>query len=97
MTSIFSKARHRQHSEEFLFSPSTFSPSMAEEMLIWIQEFLALDQNWDESQRLRQALVVSEQWARDLLKERDLYKAQSEAWQRVAQKNQKLVHSRTGK
>lgn len=93
MEAFFEEAHQHRMRVGSEHSLDTFG-NMSEEMLLWIQEFSALDSFWSESQSLRQSLSESEAWAMQLAQERDLYKFKSEAWQRVAQRNQ-LALNRT--
>ena len=91
MEAFFEEAKqHRVRSHE---QPKVMFT--AEEMLLWVQEFLALDSIWHEHQRLQDSLSKSEEWARTLESERNLYQAQSNAWKRVAQKNQMAINAQS--
>ena len=64
------------------------NPAIFEEMLIWIQEYLALDGVWQESQSLHQELGKMREWVQYLQKEKDFFNNQINAWIKVAQINQ---------
>ena len=66
---------------------------VAEELLLCVQEFLAVDRVWHESQQLLASISQSKQWAISLERERDLYRAKSEAWQQVAKQKQTMLNN----
>ena len=59
-----------------------------EEMLLWIQEYLALDEFWHESQTLNQKIEEFNSWSKYLQKENKMFSSQSKAWKKAAQKAQ---------
>ncbi|MDJ0689951.1 MAG: glycosyltransferase [Xenococcaceae cyanobacterium MO_188.B32] len=63
--------------------------AISEEMLLWIQEYLALDRFWHESQKSSQRLKELNAWNNHLQKDTDMFKNQSIAWKKVARQMQK--------
>lgn len=89
---LFKEAlEHRQQTQA-----EAVPKAMAEEIMLWVQEFLALDKSWHDFQHLAQEYEKLQDWAKTLEKERDLYKTQRDSWQQVARQNQiKLNQYRT--
>ena len=91
MEVFFGEARrHRERRRDIVTSGF-----VGEEMLLWVQEFLALDVSWQESQQLQAKLIETNQWAVQLERERNIYRTQGEAWRHVAQKNQLALNRST--
>mgnify|MGYP001791190594 CR=1 FL=1 len=86
MAKIFQDAIAARQQQQTEIVMSELMP--CEESLLWIQEFLALEKVWHDFQNVTQTLSQLQSWVAQLEKERNLYKTESAAWQRVAQKNQ---------
>ena len=84
MEAIFAEAIALSQSQE----KNIIDSSIYEEILIWIQEYLALDNLWEESQILSQQLQKTHSWSQSLLQDTAMIKNQHDAWKKVAQQSQ---------
>lgn len=83
---IFAEAMELSRNREKTINNSI--STVYEEMLIWIQEYLALDKLWNNSQILSRQIEDMNTWSHCLKKENQMFNHQNEAWKKVAQKNQ---------
>ncbi|MGK7950228.1 MAG: glycosyltransferase [Xenococcaceae cyanobacterium] len=94
---IFEEAKRTR----YLSLEKPINNSMVEEMLLWIQEYLALDKFWHETQIYNQKLEEMTSWSLHLQKDKEMFEGQSKAWKEVARQTQeelkdlKIKHNQT--
>ena len=81
---IFAEARQLRSTG----SETKMNDALVEEMLLWLQEYLALDKFWHKSQTTNQQLAELNTWNNHLQQDKNMFLNQSIAWQKVARNNQ---------
>ena len=82
---IFNEAKESR----IVGSETQIDSAIPEEILLWIQEYLALDKLWQQSEKLSKKLAEINVWNNYLQKDKDMFLNQSMAWKKVARQNQR--------